>query len=65
MNTISIYADNVKVEAQKDTQNVTLTGIDVSQVVHELDVEEVLDSIDFSTVMEYVTTRQEEEIDEQ
>lgn len=52
-NTIQIYADTIKAEQDGDGLLVTVSGINVDQLVSEFSVEEILDCIDFDKLAEY------------
>lgn len=56
---INVYATGVGVLFEDNM--VTLKGITVDNVVSEFPVKEVLDALEFSDIMDYVTERQAED----
>ncbi len=61
MNTITIYAKGFTADACGNEVSLSLEGVDTSQIVAELGTDEVLDSLDFATVMDYVIERRGED----
>lgn len=60
MSSMQVYADRVETEPQYQTNMVTLEGVDVSNVVAEFPAEDILDCLDFSDILRYVTDRLED-----
>lgn len=56
---IQVYATNIRIESENEQSNVTLSGIDPSQVLGEFSVEERLESIDFEDLVAYVEQEQQ------
>lgn len=50
---MEIYATKVTVEAGYQTTQVRLEGVDLSEVVEQFRVGDVLDCIDFDSIAEY------------
>lgn len=50
---IQIYADKVDIESEPTALNVYLQGVDVSQIISELNAEEVLEALDFTAIADY------------
>lgn len=62
MSNISVYAEELRIEgAGTNEVEVHLQGVDVSQVIAEFSYPDVLDSLEFSDVANYVQERLEEE----
>lgn len=58
--TVQIYTSNVEVEPDgKDALLVTLEEVDASDFVSEFIASEILDAMDFSDIVKYVTDRTE------
>lgn len=65
MESINVYAKEVSSKSEDaDTSNVYLVGVDVTQVVQEFNPLDVLDSLEWSDIIEYVTQRRAEDGDE-
>lgn len=61
---IQVYATNIRIESENEQSNVTLSGIDPSQVLGEFTLEERLESIDFEDLVAYVEQEQRIENEE-
>ena len=51
INQFTVHASNVRVDEYSGT---TLTGFDMSELVSEIGVQELLDAMDYSDIKEYV-----------
>lgn len=52
---IQVYAKHITIEAERDTSNVTLSGVDLSQLIGQLNAEEVLAELDADAIVQFVT----------
>lgn len=57
-NNIQLYADGMSVDPDDNNSiNVTLTNIDLSQVVTQFFIDDVLDCLEFSDIADYVNKK--------
>lgn len=61
MANIKLYAEEAKIVHESTGIYVSLRGVNLGDVVSEFSENDVLDHIDFDTVMDYVTKRLEED----
>ena len=64
MESISVYAESATTAGEGDQVTVFLHHVDASQVIKEFPAETVLDALDWSDIMEYVTAQRAEAEDE-
>lgn len=64
MSDIQIYATETNIEATGDTMNVTLRGVDSSQVISQFSLDEIIDSLDFTPLADNILARLAEDRDE-
>ena len=60
---IQIYATDFKSTAEHLTHNITLDGIDADQILNEFTIDERLESIDLGDIADYLTKKQNEELE--
>lgn len=63
--TIQVYTNKVSTEAMGDTQLVTLEDVEISNVLAEFNTEDILESLDFATVVDWYNETMKEREDEQ
>ena len=54
---VQVYAQKIKVDAERDSMNVYLEGVDLDQLVGEFSTKDLLDAIsvkNFSDIVEYI-----------
>jgi hypothetical protein len=65
MESITVYANNIgRVDGEGDQVSVFLTGVTADQVVKEFNAQSVLDALEWSDIIAYVTEKRGEDEDE-
>jgi hypothetical protein len=59
--TIEIYADEARSRSDSDQMHVTLSGIEVSEIISEFNTTEILDCLETSAIVGYLADRQRED----
>ena len=58
---IQLYSDKAIIEAEHGTFNATLMGVDIADITAQLSVEDILETLDFSDVHDWVMEQLEKD----
>lgn len=61
MTSINVYAQGIKIQHQPSSIYVTLTGVEIGDVLSEFSEKDILDHMDFESVVAYVVERQKDD----
>ena len=64
MSSISFEVEAEKVNVDLGNDSVILTGVDLSELVSEIGIEELLNAMDYSDIVEYVAEIEKDKADE-
>lgn len=59
METIQVYAKQINIEAESEIANITLSGVDINQLIEEFSPQDVLDCLSYSDIVQYVSDVEE------
>lgn len=59
METIQVYAKQINIEAESEIANITLSGVDINQLIEEFSPKDVLDCLSYSDIVQYVSDVEE------
>lgn len=59
METIQVYAKQINIDAESEIANITLSGVDINQLIEEFSPQDVLDCLSYSDIVQYVSDVEE------